>query len=572
MAATKVVVDPITRIEGHLRIEAQAENGRISNAWASSTQFRGIEIIMQGRDPRDAWAFVQRICGVCTVVHAVASCRAVEDALGITIPPNANLIRNLVHGMQFIQDHVIHFYHLHALDWVDVVSALKADPAGTSRLARSISPWPNNSETHFKAVQDRLKKFVSGGQLGIFTNGYWGHPAYKLPPEANLMAVAHYLEALDWQRDVIRLHAIFGGKNPHPNFLVGGMASAINLNDTATINAERLTDIRDMITRAQRFVEQVYWTDLVAIAGFYKDWAAIGGGVKNHLCYGEFPEGDIRDLDKLYFPRGIIYDNDLTKVHDFDPAKVQEFINTSWYEYSTGPESGLHPFEGETTPKYTGPATPWTYLQGEPKYTWMKAPRYEGKPMQVGPLSRLLVAYGKGHEEVREMVGGVMSALNVGPSALFSTLGRTAARGMETVLLARRMNKWYDDLVNRIKNGDTQTFNQEKWDPSKWPAGEAKGFGFLDAPRGALGHWVKIKDGKITNYQCVVPSTWNCSPRDGQGQKGAYEASLVDNHPLVNPEQPIEILRTIHSFDPCMSCGVHVLDANGNPVVEVKVQ
>ena len=572
MAATKVVVDPITRIEGHLRIEVQSENGKITDSWASSTQFRGIETIMKDRDPRDAWAFVQRICGVCTVVHAVASCRAVEDALDIRIPPNANIIRNLIHGMQFIQDHVIHFYHLHALDWVDVVSALKADPAGTSRLAKSLSPWPNNSETYFAEVQNRVKKFVASGQLGIFTNGYWGHPAYKLPPEANLMAVAHYLEALDWQRDIIRLHAIFGGKNPHPNFLVGGMASAINLNDTATINAERLTDIRDMITRAQRFVEQVYWTDLVAIAGFYKDWAAIGGGVKNHLCYGEFPEGDIRDLDKLYFPRGIIYDNDLTKVHDFDPAKVQEFINTSWYEYSTGPESGLHPFDGETTPKYTGPATPWTYLQGEPKYTWMKAPRYEGKPMQVGPLSRLLVAYGKGHEEVREMVGGVMSALNVGPSALFSTLGRTAARGMETVLLARRMNKWYDDLVNRIKNGDTQTFNQEKWDPSKWPAGESKGFGFLDAPRGALGHWVKIKDGKITNYQCVVPSTWNCSPRDGQGQQGAYEASLVDNHPLVNPEQPLEILRTIHSFDPCMSCGVHVLDANGNPVVEVKVQ
>ncbi len=572
MAATKVVVDPITRIEGHLRIEVQSENGKITDSWASSTQFRGIETIMKDRDPRDAWAFVQRICGVCTVVHAVASCRAVEDALDIRIPPNANIIRNLIHGMQFIQDHVIHFYHLHALDWVDVVSALKADPAGTSRLAKSLSPWPNNSETYFAEVQNRVKKFVASGQLGIFTNGYWGHPAYKLPPEANLMAVAHYLEALDWQRDIIRLHAIFGGKNPHPNFLVGGMASAINLNDTATINAERLTDIRDMITRAQRFVEQVYWTDLVAIAGFYKDWAAIGGGVKNHLCYGEFPEGDIRDLDKLYFPRGIIYDNDLTKVHDFDPAKVQEFINTSWYEYSTGPESGLHPFDGETTPKYTGPATPWTYLMGEPKYTWMKAPRYEGKPMQVGPLSRLLVAYGKGHEEVRDMVGGVMSALNVGPSALFSTLGRTAARGMETVLLARRMNKWYDDLVNRIKNGDTQTFNQEKWDPSKWPAGESKGFGFLDAPRGALGHWVKIKDGKITNYQCVVPSTWNCSPRDGQGQQGAYEASLVDNHPLVNPEQPLEILRTIHSFDPCMSCGVHVLDANGNPVVEVKVQ
>lgn len=572
MAATKVVVDPITRIEGHLRIEVQAENGRITDSWASSTQFRGIETIMEGRDPRDAWAFVQRICGVCTVVHAVASCRAVEDALGITIPPNANIIRNLIHGMQFIQDHVIHFYHLHALDWVDVVSALKADPEGTSRLARTVSPWPNNSATYFGEVQNRLKKFVASGQLGIFTNGYWGHPAYKLPPEANLMAVAHYLEALDWQRDVIRLHTVFGGKNPHPNFLVGGMASAINLNDTATINAERLTDIRDMITRAQRFVEQVYWPDLVAIAGFYKEWGAIGGGVPHFLSYGEFPEGDINDLDRLYFPRGIIYNKDLSRVHEFEPAKVQEFINTSWYEYSTGPDSGLHPYEGETTPKYTGPAAPWTYLQGEPKYTWMKAPRYDGKPMQVGPLARALVAYASGHEEVREMVAGVMNALNVGPGVLFSTLGRTAARGMETVLLARRMNKWYDDLVGRIRAGDTRTFNGDKWDPSKWPSGEAKGFGWLDAPRGALGHWVKIKDGKITKYQCVVPSTWNCSPRDGQGQMGAYEASLVDNHPLVRPDQPLEILRTIHSFDPCMSCGVHVLDATGALVTEVKVQ
>ncbi|HET7040764.1 MAG TPA: nickel-dependent hydrogenase large subunit, partial [Gemmatimonadales bacterium] len=264
MASLKVVVDPITRIEGHLRIEAQADNGRITNAWAHSTQFRGIEMIMQGRDPRDAWAFTQRICGVCTVVHAVASCRAVEDALDITIPPNANLIRNLIHGMQFIQDHVIHFYHLHALDWVDVISALSASPADTARIAKSISPWPNNSETYFKSVQDRLKTFAAGGQLGIFANGYWGHPAYKLPPAVNLLAVAHYLEALDWQRDVIRLHAIFGGKNPHPNFLVGGMASAINLDEDATINTARLSDVRDMITRAQRFVEQVYWPDLVA--------------------------------------------------------------------------------------------------------------------------------------------------------------------------------------------------------------------------------------------------------------------------------------------------------------------
>jgi [NiFe] hydrogenase large subunit/hydrogenase large subunit len=570
--ATRVVVDPITRIEGHLRIEAQAENGRISNAWATSTQFRGIEVIMQGRDPRDAWAFTQRICGVCTVVHAVASCRAVEDALGITIPPNAALIRNLVHGMQYIQDHVIHFYHLHALDWVDVVSALKADPAGTAAIARKVSPWPNNSETHYRGVQERLKKFVAGGQLGIFTNGYWGHPAYKLPPEVNLLAVSHYLEALDWQRDVIRLHTIFGGKNPHPNFLVGGMACAINLDDTATINAERLTDVRDMITRAQEFVEQVYWPDILAIAGFYKDWAGIGGGVRNYLTVGEFPDGEVGETEKLYFPRGIVLDRDLTRVWPYDHTKVKEYITSSWYEYSAGDEAGLHPWEGETSAKYQGPPTPWKYLQDSPKYTWMKAPRYDGRVMEVGPLARALVGYAAGHEDIRAMVKEVLDRLQVGPEALFSTLGRVAARGMETVLLARRMNVWYDRLVDRIRNGDTKTFNGERWEPSSWPKEKAQGYGYLDAPRGALGHWVEIENGKISRYQCVVPSTWNCSPRDAQGQMGPYEAALVDNHPLVRPEQPLEILRTIHSFDPCMACGVHVLDVDGNRITEIRVQ
>ncbi len=571
MAITKVVVDPITRIEGHLRIEVEADAGRIANAWASATQFRGIEPIMTGRDPRDAWAFTQRICGVCTVVHAVASCRAVEDALGIEIPANANLIRNLIHGMQFVQDHVIHFYHLHALDWVDVTSALQASPDATAAVARSISPWPNNSATYYREVQDRLTRFVSGGQLGIFTNGYWGHPAYKLPPEVNLLAVAHYLEALDWQRDVIRLHTIFGGKNPHPNFLVGGMASAINLDDTATINTERLTDIRDMLTRARRFVEQVYWPDLLAIAGFYKEWAGIGGGLRNYLACGEFPEGGVNEYDKLYLPRGVILDRDLSTVHPYDQNLIREYVFSSWYEYEQGDREGLHPYEGETRARYTGPPTPWTYLQGEQKYTWMKAPRYEGRAMEVGPLARMLVAYASGHEEARALVGEALGRLGVGPAALFSTLGRTAARGIETVLLARRMDVWYDQLVNRIRNGDTATFTKARWDPKTWPK-EAQGYGYLDAPRGALGHWVQIRDGKISRYQCVVPSTWNASPRDPEGQKGAYEAALTDNHPLVRPDQPLEILRTVHSFDPCIACGVHVLDAQGRQVAEVKVQ
>ena len=569
MARTKVVVDPITRIEGHLRIEVTAEVGRIANAWASATQFRGLELVLKGRDPRDAWAFAQRICGVCTVVHAVASLRAVEDALAIKIPAQANLIRNLMVGMQYIHDHVVHFYHLHALDWVDVVSALKADPVAAEKIAQGISTWPNNNAARFREVQERVKTFVSSGQLGIFTNGYWGHPAYKLPPEVNLIAVSHYLEALDWQRDVARLHAIFGGKNPHPNFIVGGMASPINLEARATINADSLTDVKDLITKAQDFVERVYWPDLVAIAGFYKDWASIGGGTGNYLSYGDIPKTN--GGTDFYFPRGVVLNKDLSKVIPFDQAGVTEQIHSAWYEYEGGSDKALHPWDGETKAAYTGPPAPWTYLQDEKKYTWMKAPRYDGRPMEVGPLSRMLVGYAAGQPDIKELVTQTLTTLNVGPAALFSTLGRTAARGMESVLWARLMHTWYDELVARIKGGDTSTHNGEKWEPSTWPA-EAKGFGFMEAPRGALGHWVRIKDGKIENYQAVVPSTWNCSPRDKDGVMGPYEAALVDNHPLLDPERPLEILRTIHSFDPCLACGVHILDASGNTLMEVKVQ
>jgi len=568
----RVVVDPITRIEGHLRIEVMEEGGRITNAWASSTQFRGIETIMEGRDPRDAWAFTQRICGVCTVVHALASCRAVENALGIQVPPAGGLIRNLVHGMQTVQDHVIHFYHLHALDWVDVVSALSADPAATSRLARSISPWPNNSETYFAEVQDRVRRFVQSGQLGIFTNGYWGHPAYKLPPEANLMAVSHYLEALDWQRDVIRVHTIFGGKNPHPNFLVGGMASAINLEDTGTINAESFSKIQGMIQRARRFVEEVYWPDLQAIASFYPEWAAIGGGVTNYMSSGEWPEnGESTDAASMYFPSGVIFDRNLAELIPFDQMEVREEVTSSWYEYAQGSETALHPWAGQTTPRYTGPQPPWTYLQDFDKYTWMKAPRYQGRSTEVGPLARMLVAYAAGQEDVRGLVGDTLGRLGVGPEALFSTLGRTAARGIETVLLARKMEDWFTNLTTRVRNGDDRTFSGERWEPSTWPA-SAQGYGLLEAARGTLGHWVTIENGAIRHYQAVVPSTWNCSPRDAQGANGPYEAALMDNHPLVDPERPIEILRTIHSFDPCMACGAHVLDATGKEIVRVRVQ
>jgi [NiFe] hydrogenase large subunit/hydrogenase large subunit len=474
--------------------------------------------------------------------------------------------------MQTIQDHVIHFYHLHALDWVDVVSALSADPAGTSALARSISPWPNNSATYFAEVQGRVRRFVESGQLGIFTNGYWGHPAYRLPPEANLMAVAHYLEALDWQRDVIRVHTIFGGKNPHPNFLVGGMASAINLEDTGTINAESFSKIQGMVERARRFVEEVYWPDLQAIASFYPEWASIGGGVTNYMSSGEWPEnGQWRDTDSYYFPSGVVFDRDLAEVVPFDQMEIREEVTSSWYEYSGGDENALHPWDGETTPRYAGPQPPWEYLQDHEKYTWMKAPRYQGRSMEVGPLARMLVAYGSGHDDVQGMVNDTLGALGVGAEALFSTLGRTAARGIETVLLARKMEDWFGNLLTRVQAGDVATFNGERWEPSSWPA-TARGHGMLEAPRGTLGHWVQIENGSIRHYQAVVPSTWNCSPRDAAGVNGAYEAALMDNHPLVDPERPLEILRTIHSFDPCMACGAHVLDANGNEIVRVRVQ
>ncbi len=570
MAETKVVIDPVTRIEGHLRIEVRADAGRIEEAWSSITQFRGLEIVMQDRDPRDAWAFAQRICGVCTTVHAIASCRAVEDALGITIPPNANLIRHLIHGMQTVQDHVIHFYHLHALDWVDVVSALDASPDATAALAQSLSPWPNSSRTWFAEVQDRIRKLVASGQLGVFTGGYWGHPAYRLPPEANLMAVAHYLEALDWQRDVIRIHTIFGGKNPHPNFLVGGMASAINLDDTATINAERLTDVHQMIDRAVRFVEEVYVPDLIAIASFYKDWAGIGAGPGHYLTMGEWSDVDGSSKEGGYLPAGVVWDRDLSRVAPFDPQKVREYVTHSWYEYEAGNDVGLHPFEGETRPRYTGPELPWKHLQGLDEYTWSKAPRYDEKPMEVGPLARMIVGYAGGHPDVRAAVDDVLGKLQVGPEALHSTLGRTAARGIETLLLARRLPHWYDQLVERIKGGDTTTFDASRWDPAGWPR-QAEGFGHLEAPRGALGHWVQIEDGRISRYQCVVPSTWLASPRGPDGSPGIYETALASNHPLHDPDQPLEILRTVHSFDPCMACAVHVLDADGKPRLEVRV-
>ncbi|MGB8647748.1 MAG: nickel-dependent hydrogenase large subunit [Anaerolineae bacterium] len=566
----KIAIDPITRIEGHLRLEVQIDGGKVTDAWSTGTMFRGIELILKGRDPRDAWAFTQRICGVCTTVHAATSVRAVEDALGITIPLNAQIIRNLIEGTQYIQDHVIHFYHLHALDWVDITAVLKADPAATAKLAQSISDWHNSSETYFKSVQDRIKAFVDSGQLGLFANGYWGHPAYKLPPEANLMAVAHYLEALDWQREIIRLHSLLGAKNPNlQTYLVGGMAVPIDPNSQNAINADKLAQMKKWLAQAREFVEKVYIPDLLAVAPFYKDWAGYGAGLGNFLAYGEFPASP--DNTGLFLPRGVILNKDLTKVLPMDHQKVAEYVSHSWYDYGGGDSASLHPWSGETKPHYTGPQAPFdsAMVSDGAKYSWLKSPRYDSNAMEVGPLARMLVAYASGVKPVQDAVNLVLKTLGVGPEALFSTLGRTAARGVETLVLAQTVESWVDNLAENIRRGDYKIHNGDKWDPSKWPA-EAKGFGFLEAPRGALGHWVQIKDGAIANYQCVVPSTWNGSPRDVNGKRGAWEEALVGT-PVSDPERPLEVLRTVHSFDPCMACSVHIIDTTGAEITSVKI-
>jgi [NiFe] hydrogenase large subunit/hydrogenase large subunit len=417
-------------------------------------------------------------------------------------------------------------------------------------------------------VKERLEAFVQRGQLGPYANAYWGHPAYRLPAEANLLAVAHYLEALDWQRDFARIHAVLGGKNPHlQGFLVGGMATPVDLDSQAAINAGSIAHMRQLIRDARDFVTKVYLPDLLAVASFYPEWAGLGAGVGNYLVYGEYPETDGPGAP-LFLPSGVIRQRDLAGLEDFDPSRVSEYVTHSWYAYEGGDDRGLHPFEGETRPTYTGPEPPYERLDTDGKYSWLKAPRYDGQPMEVGPLSRMLVAYLRGNERVKALVDGTLSRLGLGIPALFSTLGRVAARGIEAQVLAEKLESWLDELADNMGRGELAIADNSKWKPESWPQ-EATGAGFHEAPRGALGHWVHIRDGAIANYQCVVPSTWNAGPRDAAGQRGPYESALLGT-PVADPDQPVEILRTVHSFDPCMACGVHVLDASGREIVRVR--
>ncbi len=564
--AQRIVVDPLTRIEGHLRIDAEVENGEITKAWSSGQMFRGIETILQGRDPRDAWLFTQRICGVCTTVHSIASVRCVENALGLEVPMNAQYIRNLVVSIHALHDHIVHFYVLSALDWVDVVSALSADINKTVQLAQSISNWPGNSAGRFRIVQEKVRAVVDSGQLGPFANAYWGHAAMKLPPEANLMAVSHYLEALDYQRKATEAYGIISGKNPHiQNLLVGGVAAAINPDSEATLNVERLYWVRQLVEEVRAFVHQVYVPDVIAIAALYKDWLPYGKGVTNYLAVPEMILN--REATAFDLPGGIIMNGALDATNPIDNHNspyfrdnVAESVARSWYEGSWT----RHPYEEHSIPDYTD-------FQEDGKYSWIKAPRFHNEPMQVGPLAQVLVGYALGHDLTRKYTDHVLSEISklagakLGPEVLHSTLGRHAARAIRAAMLSDLALKHWQLLIDNIDRGDLDIFN-----PPTFPKGEIRGYGMHEAPRGTLSHWIVIEDGIIRNYQCVVPSTWNAGPRDETGRPGPYEASLVGN-PIADVEKPLEVLRTIHSFDPCIACAIHMLNPEGRELVRMKV-
>ncbi|MER2564265.1 MAG: nickel-dependent hydrogenase large subunit [Myxococcaceae bacterium] len=563
----RITIDPITRIEGHLRIDVEVgANNKVSSAWASGTMWRGVEQILLGRDPRDAWSITQRFCGVCTTVHAIASVRAVENALDLPVPMNAQYIRNLMISAHAIHDEIVHFYHLSALDWVDVTSALKADPVKASQLAESLSTWPGNGKNELTAVHAKLKGLVESGQLGIFANGYWGHPAMKLPPEVNLLAVAHYLQALEVQRKANKIVAILGSKTPHiQNVAVGGVSNPISLNSQSVLTVERLLAIKEYIDSLKDFINNVYLIDVAAVAAFYPEWTTIGKGVTNYLSCPDYPMDE--KGTKFVTNGGYIADG---KLETYKPIErfgdpyfrdgVAESVKHSWYK---GGKGALQPYKGETVADYTD-------FQEAGKYSWVKSPTFLGEPAQVGPLARLLAAVASKDEETLKHLTRLLTTIEavgkikVPLEGLHSTLGRHAARAVACQRNIEILEQQWKLLIDRIASGDVATFNQPVF-----PKGEISGFGFHEAPRGLLSHWIVIENGIIKNYQAVVPTTWNAAPRNENDKMGPYESSLIDT-PLADPELPLEVLRTIHSFDPCLACAVHLTDVTKRDIVKVR--
>ena len=564
MGNRRVVIDPITRIEGHLRIEVEIdENNVVQKAYSSSTLWRGIELILKGRDPRDAGLMSQRICGVCTYSHYKAGVEAVENALGIEAPYNAKLVRSLLNESLYMHDHVVHFYHLHGLDWVDVVSALSADPAKASKLAFKYADLPiATGADELTAVQQRVKSFVDKGQLGPFANAYWGNGTYKFSPEQNLIALSHYLKALEIQRVAAQMFAIFGAKQPHPQSLVVGGVTCVR----DILSPTRLAQWKEKYKIVKDFIDRAYYADIVMAAEAYgAEETVLGGvGVKNFLAADAF----LLDHKENLFQSGYITNGDLSQVFDIDDMKIEEDVTHAWYKGS----NHLQPWDGVTEPEYTGFVDGDT-VNGEAKiidenakYSWVKSPRYDDQAMEVGPLACLLVNYARGNEKVQSEVGAFLKRTGLPVDALFTTLGRTAARMLQTKLISDNAITTFNSLVENIKTDDS-TYTKFEIDPSKVYKGRFIG----EAPRGTLSHWVRIKNGLIENYQAVVPTTWNAGPMDGNDTIGPYEASLVGLK-LEDPTKPLEVLRVIHSFDPCMSCSVHVMDMKGVELSEFKVK
>ena len=562
----RISIDPVTRIEGHLRVDVEVDGGVVNKAWASCTMWRGLETILRGRDAREGWVFAQRFCGVCTTVHAVASVRAVEDALSLEIPPNAQYIRNLILIGHALHDNIVHFYHLSALDFVDILQIPKADPAKAASIAEGYSSWTGNSRQELAAVQTKVKGLVASGQLGIFSHGYWGHPAMKLSPEVNLILFSHYLQALDFQRKSCQIVAILGGKTPHiQNLAVGGVMNAINLNSLATMNIDRLGMLKAILEDLIPFVQQVFLADTCLLAAYYPEYLHLGRGVANYLAVPDLPLD--AKASKFDLPGGIIMNGNLAGVRpivNWQDAEFRKAVtedNThAWYQGSQ-----FTPYKGQQIPDYTD-------FNADAKYTWVKAPRYNGSPMQTGPLATVLVGYASGHAKTRTWTDtalnriAAVNGLKVTPDDLQSTMGRYLGRAIRSSILSDLALEHLQLLTTNILNGDDTTYNAPKF-----PTGEIMGMGMHEAPRGSLSHWVVIEKGAFTNYQAVVPTTWNASPRDEKGVPGPYESSLIGT-PVVEAEKPLEVLRTVHSFDPCMACSCHTLDANGKEIAQVKVQ
>ena len=563
----RISIDPITRIEGHLRIDCEIENRVVTNAWSSGTMWRGMENIVKGSDPRDAWMIMQRICGVCTTVHAIMSVRAVEDALGAKVPVNAQYIRNMILSAHSMHDHIVHFYQLSAMDWVDITAALSADPDKAAEMLKGVSTWGLNSANEFRNVQNKIKSLVESGQLGIFANGYFGHPAMKLPPEINLIAVAHYLQALECQRDCNRIVALLGGKTPHiQNLAIGGVANPINLDSQSVLNLERLMFVKSCIDRLNDFVTQVYRVDAAIIAAYYPEWLNLGKTSGNYLSVPEYPiDGD---NSKFVLTGGYIENFAISTFRPITQQKdefvvkgIKESGKHAWYE----DDEPLEPWAGLTRPKYTG----W---QDEGKYSWVKAPSFYGKVVEVGPLAYLMCNLANENKDTLHHFNHIkglyekLSGNTLSVDHLHSTLGRIIARTVHCCVLNNILEQQWKLLVDNIGTGDTVAYLKTDIPQT----GEFKGVGFGEVPRGMLSHWVVVKNGKIENYQAVVPSTWNAGPRNQNDEMGPYELSIIGT-PVADPTKPLEVVRTIHSFDPCMSCAVHVVNTENGEVTQVKV-